>query len=230
MNGKVVRLVRGDPSNMIVYSDDPIQIALEWERANVDGLHVIDLDATLGLGNNFQIIKQISKSINLPLQIGGGIHGLMDVGKAFDIGVDRVIVGTALFTGEIDVSRLLEYGQDRIVVALDHSDGWIVVNGWKKKLKLEVYPALQKFWDQGFRLFLSTNISRDGTLIGFNAAPLKTYGKFLNNVYIAGGIASLEDLRVLKRCKVRGAILGRVLYDKVIRVEEALEVAHNGSR
>ncbi|MGQ9781412.1 MAG: 1-(5-phosphoribosyl)-5-[(5-phosphoribosylamino)methylideneamino]imidazole-4-carboxamide isomerase [Nitrososphaeria archaeon] len=229
MDGKVVRLVRGDPRNMIIYSEDPLKTARDWEEAEVDGLHVVDLDAALGIGNNLYIIKKLAEKVHLPLQFGGGLHSLDDVDKAFKIGVDRVIVSTALLTGKIDALELLRYGANRVVVALDHVCGRIVVDGWRQKLHLELDPTLRAFWDTGYRIFLSTNVGRDGTLTGLDVALLESIRQFLNSMYFAGGIASLRDLEMLKINNVRGVVLGRVLYDKVIRIEEALEVARSGS-
>ena len=228
MNGKVVRLIKGDPKNMIVYSNNPIKTAKNWEKTKVDGLHIIDLDATLGLGNNSDIIKNIAQNSNFPIQVGGGLHSIQDVEKALDVGADRAIVGTGLLTGQIDSNKLLEYGPEKIIIALDHSEGKIVVDGWKKRLNLELRSTLKNLWNQGFRLFLSTNVQKDGTLTGLNVASILIINDFSRYVYVAGGVASLEDLKILKKHDVRGVILGRALYDKVIRIGDALKVARDG--
>lgn len=227
MNGKVVRIIKGDPKNMIVYSNNPIEVAKNWKKTKADGLHIIDLDATLGFGNNYDIIEKIVNRSSFPIQVGGGLHSIQDVEKILNIGIDRVIVGTGLFTGQIDSDKLLRYGSEKIVVALDHSDGKIVVDGWKKRLNLELQPTLQNLWNQGFRLFLSTNVQKDGTLAGLNNTSISIINDFTKYIYIAGGIASLEDLKFLKKHGVKGVILGRALYEKVIEINDALEVARN---
>lgn len=227
MNGKVVRLIKGDPNDMIVYSNNPIRTAKDWEKTKVDGLHIIDLDATLGLGNNSEIVKKIAQESYFPIQVGGGLHSVQDVEWALDAGADRVIVGTGLLTGQMDSKKLLNYGPEKIVVALDYSEGKIVINGWRKRLNLELRPTLQDLWNQGFRLFLTTNIQRDGTLKGLNATSIDLIDDFSGYVYVAGGIASLEDLKILKKHAFKGAILGRVLYDKVIKISDALKVARD---
>ena len=229
MDGRVVRLIRGDPKNVIVYSHDPIMTAKRWEEAEADGLHIVDLDAALGIGNNFQTIERVAGQVKLRMQVGGGIHSLEDVDRMFQVGVDRVILGTALLTGKIDASQLLEYGADRVVVALDHVDGRIVVDGWKRKLQLELYPTLRRLWNIGYRIFLCTSAERDGTLMGFNVSQLDSIRHFARNMYVAGGISSLNDLKTLKGYNVLGVILGRVLYDKIIDIKEAIEVARSGS-
>ncbi|MEM3404395.1 MAG: 1-(5-phosphoribosyl)-5-[(5-phosphoribosylamino)methylideneamino] imidazole-4-carboxamide isomerase [Nitrososphaeria archaeon] len=225
MGGKVVRLVKGNPSKSIVYSDDPLKVALKWQRARVSGLHIIDLDATLQLGNNIEVIQKIVKNIDLPTQLGGGIRSIRSIEAAFKLGVEKVIVGTALFTNKLDPIELLKFGSNKVVIAIDHINGQIAISGWRTKLSLKLSSSIQKLWNQGFRLFLSTSASRDGTLKGCDKSHLMKIEKFLPYTYIAGGISSLEDLRFLKNKNVKGAILGRALYDSVIKIEEVMEVA-----
>jgi phosphoribosylformimino-5-aminoimidazole carboxamide ribotide isomerase len=227
LKGKVVRLIKGDPAKMIVYSENPLNTAERWENESVDGLHIIDLDAALGSGNNIEIIKEMIQKSKLPVQVGGGLRSIQDVENLVTIGPCRVIVGTGVLTGQIDHSELLKYGSDKIVVALDHSNGKIVVNGWKKKLDIELQPTLQDLWNLGFRLFLSTNVQKDGTLTGFDTSPLTLLNNFTKQTYVAGGISSLNDIKVLKDYKIRGVVLGRVLYDGIINISDALKVSRN---
>lgn len=224
MKGKVVRLVRGDPSNIIIYSNEPLRTALQLQNTKINGLHIVDLDATLGLGNNSDIIVQIAKNVNIPIQVGGGLRSIQDVDNMLKI-VDRVIIGTGFFTGQINSSELLQYGAERIVIALDHKNGKIVINGWKEELQLDFVSALRILWDQGFRLFLSTNIIRDGTLSGFDTSIIEKLKKvYRRGIYVAGGISSIDDLLYLKSLGVKGVILGRALYDGLIKIDEALKV------
>jgi len=225
MKGKVVRLIKGDPLKPIIYSDDPLRTALKWQKAGVSGLHIIDLDAALQQGSNFEAMRAIVERVDLPTQFGGGLHSFESIEMAFKAGVDRVIVGTGLFTNKLDPIKLLEFGSSKIVVAVDHIDEQIAVNGWRRKLGLRLSSAIQSLWNQGFRLFLSTNANRDGTLKGCNKSYLKKIKQYLPYLYVAGGISSIEDLQFLRKENVKGVILGRALYDRVIKVEEALEVA-----
>lgn len=229
-DGKVVRLVRGQPSNMIVYSKNPVDVALEWEKRNVTGLHVIDLNAALGLGNNRIIVQKICEKTRLPVQFGGGLHEIKDVEEAFNIGVRRVILGSAIFTGKLDVEDVLSFGKDKVIVALDHKSGKIAVDGWKRVLNMDISDAIRDLWAKGFRLFLSTNIHSDGTLEGVNVNYLKDIKEFLSQTYVAGGISSIADIVVLKKLNVRGIVLGRALYDKVISIDDVLEVISDDSR
>ncbi|MGC9165527.1 MAG: HisA/HisF-related TIM barrel protein [Thermoprotei archaeon] len=224
MKGNVVRLVRGDPSNVIVYSNKPLETALQWQSMGIDGLHIVDLDAALGLGNNLNIIIQIAKNVNIPIQVGGGLRNIRDVDNMLKI-ANRIVIGTGLFIGQINSSELLQYGAERIVIALDHKNGKIVINGWKKELQLELTSMLKDLWYQGFRLFLSTNTTKDGTLSGFDSSIIKKLEKvYLEGIYVAGGISSINDLIELKNLGVRGVILGRALYDGIIKINDIFKV------
>lgn len=229
MKGKIVRLIGGKPDKMIIYSNDPIQTALELQKKKINGLHVIDLDATLGLGNNLDVISQLVKQIDIPIQVGGGLRSMEKIKKIFEIGAKRVIIGTGLLTGRINAFELLSYGTDRIVVALDHLNGKIVINGWREKLQLDLATALNNLYTQGFRLFLSTNVSRDGTLSGFNDNVIKNLKrKYLESMYVAGGISSINDLTILKNLGIKGIILGRAFYEGLLNIDDILEVISNG--
>lgn len=228
-DGKVVRLVRGQPSNKIVYSDNPVNVALEWEKKNVTGLHVIDLNAALGLGNNRKTVQEICEKTKLPVQFGGGLHDIKDIEEAFNIGVKRVILGSAILTGKLNAEDVLSFGKDKIIVALDHKNGKVAIDGWKRVLNMNICNAIRDLWAKGFRLFLSTNIQSDGTLNGINVKYLKSIEEFLNQTYIAGGISSIADIIVLKKLKVKGIVLGRALYDKIISMDDVLEVVSDDS-
>lgn len=229
MNGKVVRLVRGQPSNMIIYSDNPLKVALEWEKYEVTGIHIVDLNAAFGLGNNKEIVKKICESIRLPVNFGGGLHSIKDIEEAFSIGVSRIIVGSAIFTNKLEVEDILSFGRDRIIVAIDHKNGKVTINGWKTVLSIDMYDAIKNLWSKGIRLFLSTNTQSDGTLEGVNIQYLKKIEEFLKQVYVAGGISSKKDLLILKKMNVKGIVLGRVLYDKIINIKDVIEVIKDDS-
>lgn len=229
MDGKVVRLIRGQPSNMIIYSDDPVKVALEWEKYEVAGIHIVDLNAALGLGNNRKIVKKICENIRLPVNFGGGLHSIKDIEEAFSMGVSRIVVGSAIFTNKLKVEDILSFGRDKIIAAIDHKNGKVAIDGWKTVLSMDMYDAIKNLWSKGIRLFLSTNTQSDGTLEGVNIQYLKKIEEFLNQVYVAGGISSKKDLLILKKMNVKGVVLGRVLYDRIIDIKEAIEVVKDDS-
>ena len=164
MEGKVVRLYRGDPSKKTVYSDNPLEIASKWQSAGADMLHLVDLDATLGLGSYFELIQKIAKSVSIPGQIAGGLRNENIIENALDFS-QRVVIGTLAFKDKVILDKLrTTYGSERLVISVDHKDGLIVVNGWQDSTDLGLIDAVNEFIVMGFSEFLSTNVTRDGTL------------------------------------------------------------------
>ena len=131
MSGQVVRLYKGDPNQKTVYSDDPISIIKKWEDAGADMIHLVDLDATLGLGSNFELIKKIVSSVSVPVEIAGGLRSESLILEALKI-VDRVVIGTFAFKEpELLQNLLTKLGPEKIVISVDHKDGIIVTHGWQ---------------------------------------------------------------------------------------------------
>jgi phosphoribosylformimino-5-aminoimidazole carboxamide ribotide isomerase len=222
MEGKIVRLIRGMPENVIFYDQSPVETALKLQDYGVDGLHIVDLDAALGKGNNLKIIYEISKNVNIPIQVAGGIRSV-DKAKEILKFADRVVLGTLLYTKEVNYSEILELGEKRIVVAIDYKNGKVNVEGWKKELELNLNEAILRFWNIGFRLFMVTNIANDGTLKGLDFTELASINKsYINHIYIAGGTRSMEDLIKAKSLGFRGVIIGRAIYEGKIKKEDIL--------
>ena len=166
MDGKVVRLYKGDPDQKTVYSDNPIEIAKKWESAGADILHLVDLDATLGIGSNLDMIKKILESVSIPVEVAGGLRtksSVLEVAKLSE----RIVLGTLAFKDKSLLKLLLsELGAEKIVISVDHKDGEIVINGWQKDTGIKLIPAIDEFLEMGFTEFLLTNVSRDGTMEG----------------------------------------------------------------
>lgn len=217
MDGKVVRLIKGDPKNRIVYSNDPISMATKFEKY-ADALHIIDLDATLSLGTNKDIIKKIAKNVSIEIQVGGGIRSKDYAEEMLDY-ADAIMLGTLAYKDTNVIKDLLRYGKERIIVAIDHRDGKVMINGWKSNTNIDLLDAINSFKAIDIEKFLVTNIERDGTLEG---ADLNTLGKISNmaKIIASGGIASIGDIIKLKEMNLYGVILGKALYDNKIRLEE----------
>ena len=133
MDGKVVRLVKGDPENKTVYSNNPIEIAKKWERAHADRIHIVDLDSTLGRGSNLQIIKKIAQEVSTPLHVAGGLRNEDKINEVFSFS-EKVVLGTFVFENKEILPQILKkFGDDRIIISVDQLNGKIVVNGWRKK-------------------------------------------------------------------------------------------------
>ncbi len=228
MKGQVVRLAQGDPEKATVYQSlgSPADVAEYWKNEGARYLHVIDLDAATGLGNNRRRIREITERVETPMQVGGGIRTYGDVDEILGLGVDRTILGTLAMERPDVLADLLEkFGANRIAVALDYLDDRIVVRGWKEDTEDSIEDALPKFAQLGVRTFLMTSVSRDGLLTGpdFGTLTKCTKDKSLN-ILAAGGVASLEDLLRLKTIGVKGVVVGKALYERRFRLKEALSM------
>ncbi len=225
MNGQVVRLYKGDPKQKTVYSDNPVEIAKKWEANGADMLHLVDLDATLGIGSNLSIIKKILKEASIPVQVAGGLRDesiVMDVAKISK----RIVLGTLAFNDKPLLKTLLtDLGSEKIVVSVDHKDGKIVIHGWQKDTGISVLDAINDFLDMGFTEFLLTNVSRDGTLEGPDLEFLEQACRLSNaNVIASGGISNVIDVKDVKEKNAFGVILGKALYENKISIEEAKKI------
>ncbi|MBC8517174.1 MAG: 1-(5-phosphoribosyl)-5-[(5-phosphoribosylamino)methylideneamino]imidazole-4-carboxamide isomerase [Nitrosopumilus sp.] len=222
MDGKVVRLYKGDPNQKTVYSDDPVDIAKKWESAGADILHLVDLDATLGIGSNLDIIKKILKSVSIPVEVAGGLRDeslVLEVAKLSE----RIVLGTLAFKDKPLLKSLLaELGSEKIVISVDHKDGEIVINGWQKNTGIKLIPAINEFLEMGFTEFLLTNVSRDGTMEGPDLEFLEKACNLSNaNVIASGGISNISDVKDVKEKNAFGVILGKALYENKVSIEEA---------
>lgn len=226
MDGRVVRLYKGDPDQKTVYSDNPIEIAKKWESAGADILHLVDLDATLGIGSNLDMIKKILDSVSIPVEVAGGLRtksSVLEVAKLSE----RIVLGTLAFKDKSLLKSLLsELGTEKIVISVDHKDGEIVINGWQKDAGIKLIPAINEFLEMGFTEFLLTNVSRDGTMEGPDLEFLEQACNLpKTNVIASGGISNLDDIKDVKEKKAFGVILGKALYEKKISIEEAKKLS-----
>lgn len=226
MDGKVVRLYKGDPKQKTVYSDNPIEIAKKWERNGADMLHIVDLDATLGIGSNLPVIKKIIENISIPIEVAGGLRNesvITDVTKISQ----RIVLGTLAFTDKNLLRDLLEkLGSDKIVISVDHKDGEIVIHGWQKGTGIKLIDAIKEFLEMGFTEFLLTNVNRDGTLEGPDLEFLEMACNLeKTNVIASGGISNLKDIQDVKDKNSFGVILGKALYENKISIEEAKKIS-----
>jgi phosphoribosylformimino-5-aminoimidazole carboxamide ribotide isomerase len=226
MNGKIVRLTYGDPKTAKVYQQfgGPVETAKKWMKEGAGKLHIIDLDAAFGTGDNFAVIAEIVESINLPIQVGGGIRKFEAAEKLLKQGVSQVILGALAFSDPKAVTQIQQaFGGKSVIVALDNRDGRIMVEGWKTATGLSMKEALEKFTALGVKTFLVTSITKDGTLSGPDLDTLKGASQFPSvEIIAAGGIGCLNDLVALKRVGVAGVVIGKALYEGRFTLKEAL--------
>ena len=222
MEGKVVRLYKGDPSKKTIYSENPLEVAKKWESAGADMIHLVDLDATLGSGRNFDLLKNIAESVKIPVQVAGGLRDYQIIEYALKFAT-RVVIGTLAFKDKTALDRLLAtYGNEKLVISVDHNDGLIVVNGWQETTKTPLIEAVNNFKKMGFSEYLSTSIVRDGTLQGPDLEPLKRINEIDGvNLIVSGGISNIDDVIKVKELNPFGVILGKALYENQVTIEEA---------
>jgi len=218
--GRAVRLLRGDPNEETAYDDDPVQVAVRFQEEGARRLHVIDLDAALDEGSNRDTIREICRSVVLPVQVGGGVRTLEDVAAVLEIGGGRAILGTSAALDPGFVARAVEEFAERILVAVDVRGGHAMVKGWREEGPPieEVIPALD---DAGTPRYLVTAIARDGTLDG---PDLRLYRHVLGltdrPIIASGGVRSADDIWALRDAGCEAAVTGKALYGKTLKLSQ----------
>jgi phosphoribosylformimino-5-aminoimidazole carboxamide ribotide isomerase len=222
MEGEVVRLYKGNPSKKTVYSNNPLEVAKKWESAGADMIHLVDLDATLGIGSNFEVLRNVAKSVKIPVQVAGGLRNEKIIESALEF-AQRAVIGTLAFNDKTALGKLLtRYDNEKLVISVDHNDGLIVVDGWQQTTKISLIDAVTEFMEMGFSEYLSTSIIRDGTLQGPDLKPLQEINEIPKiNLIVSGGISNIEDVMKVKKLNPFGVILGKALYENQVSIEEA---------
>ena len=223
--GKCVRLYQGDYSQETVFSEDPVSIALHWQSSGASRLHLVDLDgAKVGEPRHLDIIREIVRAIQLPIQLGGGIRSLETVEQVLRIGVQRAILGTAAAEEPELVKEACHRFGEAIVVGIDARDGYVAIQGWQRRTDITALEMIKQMSALGVSRFIYTDISRDGTLTEPNFKAIAELLAGTNLPLIAsGGISSLEHLYRLSQLGVEGAIVGRALYTGDIDLKEAIQ-------
>ncbi|QCX34564.1 1-(5-phosphoribosyl)-5-[(5-phosphoribosylamino)methylideneamino]imidazole-4-carboxamide isomerase [Caloramator sp. E03] len=218
-NGRCVRLTQGNQKYEEVFYDNPVDAAMLWEKLGAEYLHVVDLDgAFCGQPQNKHIVKNIIESVDIPLQLGGGIRTIKDIEEVISLGVKRVILGTAAISNkELIINALKEYG-DNIAVSIDAKDGYAAINGWMEVSNKNAFDLAIELERLGLRYLIYTDILKDGMLSGPNFEHIRLLKNKTNlNIIVSGGISSADDLLELKKLGVYGAIVGKALYTGQIK-------------
>jgi len=228
MNGKIVRLTRGEAKTAKIYETEfgtPVEAAKRWRDEGAAKLHIIDLDAAFALGNNHSVIAEVAKNVKLPIQVGGGIRSYEIAEKLFQTGIIQVILGALAFSAPSAIDKIQKkFGAESVIVALDNKDGLIMVEGWKTATAMTVNDALEKYTALGVHRFLITSITQDGTLTGPDLQTLSQATLYPNTkIVAAGGIGSIGDLAALKEIGVEGAVIGKALYEGRFTLKEAMQ-------
>lgn len=227
LEGQCVRLYQGDYARSQVFSENPVEMALQWESQGATRLHVVDLDgAKQGKPVNHKVIEAIVKSLSIPVQVGGGLRDRASVTSLLNLGVARVILGTVAVENPSLVSELAQDFPGKIVVGIDARNGKVATRGWLETSEVSAIDLAQQMEQKGVAAIIYTDIQRDGTLTGPNMNALRELAEAINIPVIAsGGVSSLTDvlsLLSLEPVGVNGVIIGRAIYTGEVNLREAV--------
>ncbi len=223
--GKCVRLTQGSFDHVKIYSDTPADVARQWVSQGASFLHLVDLDGALvGHSVNEPAIRAIVESVDVPVQLGGGIRSAEAVRNMLNLGITRCIIGTRAVEHPEFILQLVEtFGPERIVVGVDAKNGMVAVEGWEKVSSISAEDLCMQMKDYGVRHIVYTDISRDGMLTGPNIPHTRLLTEKTGlDVIASGGISSMEDLVRLHENGIQGAIIGKALYENRISLSDAV--------
>lgn len=226
LEGKTVRLTRGDFDAKTVYDADPLDAARRWVDAGAHSLHVVDLDgARAGAPANLEHVRRIAGELDVPLQVGGGLRTIAALKDVVQAGASRVVIGTAAYT-DVDFldEAVAEFGE-RVVVSVDARDGLLAASGWSQQTEIPMESVVERLGGRGVRRFVYSSIEHDGTLAGPDIDGARRIAAAVRGTFIySGGVASLDDIRslvALRQVNLSGVIVGKALYEGRFTVGEA---------
>lgn len=224
IDGKAVRLTQGDYASKKIYASDPLDLAKQFEDANLRYLHVVDLDGAKGKGIvNLKSLERIASNTNLIIDFGGGIKRSEDLEAAFSRGASKVTCGSvAVKNPSLLISWIEEFGCDRLILGADAKDGMVQSAGWTEGSDQEVAAFIDLYRSQGLYQVICTDIAKDGMLSGPSLDLYRTLLKERDDLHLiaSGGITTLQDLRDLQEEGLSGAIIGKAIYEGKITIEE----------
>lgn len=224
MDGKCVQLVEGKPWSAKIVIDDPVATAARWQEMGAKRLHVIDLDAALGNGDNEQMIRKILAKMKIPVQVGGGIRSDAKADQLLSAGAAQIIVGTRAVTDADWLRSIASTYPDRVIVAVDARGRKISVKGWTDDSGKDLITFVKSIEDVPLFGLLYTNIAVEGKLKGIDMKPVQTLvASTKKRIFVAGGITSIDDIQSLASSGVFGAVLGMAIYKGNINLKEAVE-------
>lgn len=233
IDGKCVRLTKGDYATRKVYNEDPVAVAREFEAYGFGRLHVVDLDGARSKHVvNHRVLERIAGATSLTIDFGGGIKTDEDIRAAFDSGAALVTVGSiAVSAPERFMEWLEHYGADRMILGADTKEGVISINGWKENSTRELLPFLKEYLEAGVRHVLCTEISKDGMLQG---PALDLYRRIMTEcpqcgLIASGGVSHLNDIKALNEAGIPAVVFGKAIYEGRISLQELADWAANNA-
>ena len=227
VEGKAVRLFKGDYAQMTVYNENPLSVARDFEAAGAKYIHLVDLEgAKSGETPNIDVVTAIANQTNLFTEIGGGIRSMQTIETYLNAGVDRVILGTAAVTDEDFLKQAVATYGDKIAVGVDIKEGFVAIKGWTEQSAYDCHTFCKKMQDLGVKTLICTDISKDGAMQGTNRELYKELSQTYDMQIVAsGGVSSMDDVKALRAMDLYGAIIGKAYYIGAIDLKEAIEVA-----
>ena len=228
-NGFCVRLLQGESDKETVYSNDPAAMAVKFEEAGAERLHLVDLDGAFqGEGSNISSIRSILKNVSIPVQIGGGLRTEEDIDRMLALGVSAVIVGTMAVKHPDVLEKLLKkYTDEQIILGIDARNRKVSIEGWKESTEIQDVKFALRWKNSGIKRVVFTDISRDGMLSGPNLAALREMAEHTGlKIVASGGISSMDDLEQLKTLEPNGvdqAISGKAIYEGKIDLKRVFK-------
>lgn len=228
LDGQCIRLYKGDYNKVTVYGD-PVEIGKKWQEMGAQMIHLVDLDgAEAGNPKNLKVIKKLVETLDIPLELGGGIRTMDTIKMYLDLGVQRVILGTAAVENMALVACAAAVYGERIVVGIDAQDGIVKTKGWLNDTKIDALTLAYDMKELGIERIIYTDINRDGTLTGPNLAETETLAKESGlKITASGGMSSMKDIKAVMKLEPYGVdevILGKALYENKIDLVEALKL------
>ena len=226
-HGQAVRLLRGDYSKMTVYDPEPVNTAMKFKSEGAQWIHVVDLEgAKSGEAVNIDTVMRIREACGLKCEAGGGVRDMAAVERYVNSGIDRVILGTSAVNDEEFLREAVKNFAERIAVGVDIKNGNVAVKGWLEDSGVNALTFCRKMQDIGVKTLISTDISRDGAMIGTNRSLYAELSKTLSiNIIASGGVSSLDDVKALSSLGLHGAIIGKAYYTGAVKISEAIEAA-----
>lgn len=224
-DGQCVRLTRGDFSAQTVFDPNPAVVAKRWRDMGAAWLHVVDLDgARAGEGRNDDAVRRILAAADVPVQLGGGIRCMADVRRKLDMGVARVILGTAALNDPSFTREAVQAYGERVAVGVDAAEGKVAVSAWQEVSQVDAVDFIRELKEIGVRTVIYTDIACDGMMTGPNTALYERAAEMGLDIIASGGVSTLEDLARLNDTGVAGAIIGKALYLNAIDLREAVRL------
>ena len=236
-DGQCVRLYQGDYGKITTYDTDPLRVALRWQEAGASWLHVVDLDgAASGYPINLALIERIRTTMALKMEVGGGMRALAHIEQVLDLGIERIVLGTAALKERALLEEALQRWGERIAVGLDARNGWVATSAWRETSTTRATSLAKELRELGARRFIYTDIARDGALNGPNLAALFEMKRVTAGhdeassvvmrpecaLIASGGVSSMDDLRAIAKLGIEGAIVGRAIYTGSVDLAAAI--------